>query len=1332
MSRVRQSWNAAWRIIKAPSFLPPLLLIASVAAFIMFMMDLQNRYDVQSQLSRMKEIGKELITLDEWEAVPFNCKTGLSKLQTCDSMQANPTSISLPRTTHFFPELADKFKKTPNQGPNAARLTYRIKLNEEDWIKSHKEEGGALYISVVVPRTTQDELLVYADPENKTFHAGLGINAVTTFPIDEILRTKRITLEYNGYRYRSYGPTVLPVALILPNRTTAYVGLIQKLADSSIPLTLVSLTFPVLAAALAVILDGSRIMFHISGFAFLEAFKALISLTLNTVDGKNFHLLGFQIMESTAKELLTLLTVAALVWLTRVVAEIVTEPSSRLANRKTRNMFAFICGGMLLSSLIPLWRNKSLLYTRLDSVSDIIIAGFTVVLAAYSLRSHLLKRKNVKETQLVELDAKTALFNPTHFFTLRTCLVATSVVLAAFASARDLFEFRVGKIYDPLDWRQAQLVPVLLLSAMLGVGSVTQKISEYARMMRRRVEQLMVGSRTLASSREHAMAISAAVQILERELDVIRSAAIEIILPSAEPRKMLKFKFKLSDSVLEKLPDAEMTDGVAPLPDEHEIISITGNIITLNLFQEMRWLGIISLECSETLYLTSEELHFIQVTQQTLCLTLDNLSAVAELRKADKLKDDFLANTSHELRTPLHGIVGLAETLVSGAEGNISSKVRENLNLIALSGRRLTNLVNDLLDFSQIKQRELKLRLSNVELRPMVQILFSLNETLLGTKRIELHNNVEPNLPLLEADESRLQQILQNLIGNAIKFTHEGHIGVSAVIEGKQLRISVKDTGIGIEQSKRQRIFNSFEQADGHINRAYGGTGLGLTITKQLIELHGGNIRVESEPGVGSEFSFTIPICIDSLKNLDQFSQPGMPQTTPITRPRMLDSKSTWWEVGKEEQNGRSGGMVEAKFHSERGAYKVLVVDDELVNRKVLQNQLQNEDYQIIIAEDGHAALEAMANFKPDLVLLDLMMPRMSGLEVLAEIRKKHQVAELPVIILTAKNQINDLITCFGKGANDFLMKPFSQAELLARMRNHLQISKIHGAYSRFIPQDLLDLLGRESIIDVRLGDQVLREMSVMFLDIRQFSKISETLSPKENFDFLNSYFATVNPIIQQHCGFIDKYIGDAVMALFPNRPDDALLAAVELQRELENFNNSRKTTFRSPINIGLGVHHGPLMLGTLGNEHRMEGTVISDSVNLASRLEGITKIFSVGLVTSQDSIILTQNPRQFDFRSLGKVRPQGFSRALNIVEIFNADHPHVREMKLKTLERHENTMRAFHAGHWDVAIEGWKKNLDENPADKVAALYLDRAVRMKQNPPAEGEWDGVFDMRSR
>lgn len=1317
-------------------FLPAILLALTILTFIAFMLNLQRDYNINNQIERMKD-ERDLILLEEWQATPYYCSSRGLALNDCTPLQATKTVVSFPRTTHFFPNLLQESKrKATTTLPNSARLVYQFKINEIDWIKKLKD-NRILYLNLVVPRTSQDELWVYAVREKSGFHAGRGVNAVTTLPVDEILQSGSVTLEFNAFQFGEnyFGPLTLPIALIKPSRTTPYVGFVQKIADSSMPLTLLALTLPVLAAAMAVILDNSRVIFHIGIFSFLKGLKALFAHSMNSLDGKVLLLLGIPVSQMHLRLLTVLSILLGIIWQARVIYELISEPKSKFTTQRSRYQFTLLAGILLSIVMLPLYSDKALFLFRVERMSDILIAAMTTVLAIISMRENRRHQPNQNQPTALELDDKDGLFNPTHFYTLRTLLVAGTVALMALASFRDLRTSAAGgNIYDPLDWRQAILVPVLLLSAILGVGSVTQKMGEYARMMRRRVEQLMVGSRTLASSRAHTEAIVATLQILARELEFLRDVDAEIILPSTEARRVLRAKVRISDAEQQaNLPDPQLQEGVPPLPDDQQNIAVNDNILTLNLFQEMRWLGMISIQCRNNLFLNQEEQHFIQVTQQTLCLTLDNLTALSELRRADKLKDDFLANTSHELRTPLHGIVGIAESLLGGADGTLSSKIRENLNLIAASGRRLTNLVNDLLDFSQIKQRELKLRLATVELRPMVQILLALNRPLLGNKPIELHNDVEPNLPLMEADEARLQQILQNLIGNAIKFTHEGHVRVSATVEGRFLRISVRDTGIGIDPSKKQRIFNSFEQADGHINRAYGGTGLGLTITKQLVELHGGQIDVVSEPGKGSEFSFTMPISVGNNTNQDAAS--GI-SGTKSTRPRLIESSSAWWEIGENpslRQNPSSTRIDIAQPNIDAsGAYKILIVDDEPINRQVLQNQLQGLEYQLIVAEDGPTALKTMQNMKPDLVLLDLMMPRMSGFEVLAEIRKEHQIAELPVIILTAKNQMTDLVSCFGSGANDFLMKPFTQAELIARMKNHLQISKIHGAYSRFIPQDFLQLLGRDSIVDVRLGDQVLREMSVMFLDIRQFSKISEALTPKENFDFLNSYFATVNPIIEKNCGFIDKYIGDAVMALFPNRPDDALLAGIELQRELENYNNSRRNSFKSPINIGLGVHHGPLMLGTLGNSQRMEGTVISDSVNLASRLEGITKVFSVGLITSQDSIILAQNPKQFDFRSLGRVRPQGFSRALNIVEVFNADHPHVREMKLKTLERHENTLRAFHAGQWDASIEGWKKILDENPADKVAALYLDRAVRLKQNPPSPNDWDGVFDMRSR
>ncbi len=276
--------------------------------------------------------------------------------------------------------------------------------------------------------------------------------------------------------------------------------------------------------------------------------------------------------------------------------------------------------------------------------------------------------------------------------------------------------------------------------------------------------------------------------------------------------------------------------------------------------------------------------------------------ALDHLKKADKLKDDFLANTSHELRTPLNGIIGITESLIDGARGNLSDNVNKDLSLVVSSGKRLSSLVNDILDFSKLKNNELTLQRKLVGLREMTDLVFALSKPLLAGKNVALINNIDSSVPRIFADENRLQQILHNLLGNAIKFTHKGSVTVGASVcrETKDdrfaetrdentahppspftihpspvagfLQISVSDTGIGIPSDKFESIFTSFAQVDSSTAREYGGTGLGLAVTKQLVELHGGKIWVESEVGKGSTFYFTLPL---ANINMGELSQPA-------------------------------------------------------------------------------------------------------------------------------------------------------------------------------------------------------------------------------------------------------------------------------------------------------------------------------------------------------------------------------------------------------------------------------------------------------------------------
>ncbi|MBV7331879.1 SpoIIE family protein phosphatase [Chloroflexi bacterium TSY] len=421
----------------------------------------------------------------------------------------------------------------------------------------------------------------------------------------------------------------------------------------------------------------------------------------------------------------------------------------------------------------------------------------------------------------------------------------------------------------------------------------------------------------------------------------------------------------------------------------------------------------------------------------------------AELQRLDHLKDEFLANTSHELRTPLNGIIGLAESLIDGATGPLSKPTTHNLDLIVSSGKRLASLVNDILDFSKLKNQEFELQHKPLDIHTLAEVILTLSQPLVGHKPLALIDETAGDLPLVEGDENRVQQILHNLVGNAIKFTEEGQVTVSAQVRGSDLAIAIADTGIGIPEEEFDHIFESFEQADGTTARNYGGTGLGLAVTKQLVELHGGQIWVESEVGVGSTFTFTLPL---ADKNWTAVERAAVPIET-VTKVR------TYAPPPNCTNNGMGGVPATAIANGEwademeladfkpaisAGRYRVLIVDDEPVNLQVLSNHLAVRDYEVVQAQSGIDAQELIASGdRFDLIILDVMMPRISGYEVCQKIRRTYSANELPVVLLSAKNQVADLVAGLQAGANDYLTKPISKDELLARIETHLNLKEL-------------------------------------------------------------------------------------------------------------------------------------------------------------------------------------------------------------------------------------------------------------------------------------------------
>jgi two-component system sensor histidine kinase ChiS len=256
----------------------------------------------------------------------------------------------------------------------------------------------------------------------------------------------------------------------------------------------------------------------------------------------------------------------------------------------------------------------------------------------------------------------------------------------------------------------------------------------------------------------------------------------------------------------------------------------------------------------------------------------------------------------------------------------------------------------------------------------------------------------------------------------------------------------------------------------------------------------------------------------------------------------------------------------------------------------------------------------------PDLVLLDLMMPGVSGFEVCKKIRLKYSVAMMPIILLTAKNQVTEFLKGMELGANDFLAKPFSKMELISRIKTHIQLSKLHKSYLRFVPADFLKQIGCHNIDELSLGSHQEKQLSILVSDIRNFSKISEQLEPKTVFSILNEYLNMIVPVIRKNHGFVIRFMGDAIVAFFPQEPDCAMNAALEIKEILqrwESVNPLNQAIIK--IKAGIGLHSGKVILGTIGFDKRMDAAAISPEVDETMMLESFNKVlFSDVLITDE------------------------------------------------------------------------------------------------------------------
>jgi PAS domain S-box-containing protein len=410
----------------------------------------------------------------------------------------------------------------------------------------------------------------------------------------------------------------------------------------------------------------------------------------------------------------------------------------------------------------------------------------------------------------------------------------------------------------------------------------------------------------------------------------------------------------------------------------------------------MRTIGVLDIQSTEANAFSEEDIAVLQSLADQIAISIDNarsyelsMQAVKEMREADRLKSQFLANMSHELRTPLNSIIGFSRVILKGIDGPITDLQQQDLLAIHNSGQHLLGLINDILDLSRIEAGKMELTFDEVHLPELINSVMSTVTGLVRDKPIQLVRNIPAELPTVRADSMRVRQVLLNLLSNAAKFTDEGSITVSAIVTDKpgghqEIMVRVTDTGPGISPEDQKKLFQPFSQVDASPTRKTGGSGLGLSISNHLIQMHGGRMGVESDSGQGSAFYFTLP-------------------AFRVKAPEVAAS-------------GAPGNRT------------ILAIDDDPQVISLYERYLQPQGYQLVAVSDPTRAVERAKQLKPFAITLDIMMPVIDGWHVLADLKSDPETRDIPVVVCSI---VEDQEKGFSLGAADYLLKPILEDDLL-------------------------------------------------------------------------------------------------------------------------------------------------------------------------------------------------------------------------------------------------------------------------------------------------------------
>jgi GAF domain-containing protein/CheY-like chemotaxis protein len=513
----------------------------------------------------------------------------------------------------------------------------------------------------------------------------------------------------------------------------------------------------------------------------------------------------------------------------------------------------------------------------------------------------------------------------------------------------------------------------------------------------------------------------------------------------------------------------------------------------------------------------------LSVSLDSAFLYQDAVETAERLAEVDRLKSQFLANMSHELRTPLNSIIGFSRVILKGIDGPLTDLQRQDLEAIYTSGQHLLGLINDILDISKIEAGKMELAFEPVTLEEIVNGVLSTAVALVKDKPIELQQSLPDDLPEIIGDQRRIRQILLNLIGNAAKFTEEGFIRVSAEADDTYVTFAVSDSGIGIPEGKREKIFEAFTQVDASATRKYQGTGLGLTVTQSLVNLHGGRIWVESEVDVGSTFYFTLPI--EGPEAVEDEEQKA-PEEAPVVEIVPPDLSEFLKQKGEAEPDGQM----------------VLCVDDDEGVLTLFRRYLKKRGYQVVGLTEPGRVLEEARRLKPFAITLDVMMPEIDGWQVIQDLKSDPETRNIPVVMCTI---VSDKGRGISLGASDYLVKPILEQDLLDALNRldreagrHRVLVVDDSAEDRSLLRRFIESQPGYEVVEAASGQEAINlvqtvDPNIIILDLMMPEMdgfaVLETLKSDEETRPIPIIVVTAKELTEEERGILNHQIEDLI-----------------------------------------------------------------------------------------------------------------------------------------------------------------------------------------------------------